>query len=177
MSTAVISSWPVRFALPKYVLIRRILEARLDREYAPGSKIPSESALCRGFGVSRITIQEALAQLEKAGEIRREQGRGTFYVGAPARLTEARPSELLESVLKYREGAYMDVLQHAAERATPKVAQRLRLPPGAPVVTLDRLAFVDHQPVAFTRRTCRSRSARSSRGIGNCSGTARWRRC
>jgi GntR family transcriptional regulator len=135
--------------LPKYFLVRRILEARLDREYAPGARIPSEADLCHDFAVSRVTIQQALTQLEKEGRIRREQGRGTFYVGSPSRLTETKPSELLESVLKYREGAYMDVLRHAPERATPHVAQRLNLVPGAPVVAVERLTFVDHQPIAF----------------------------
>ncbi len=138
-----------RSPLPKYFVVRRILEGRLDREFVPGARIPSEAQLCRDFAVSRITIQQALAELEKGGRIRREQGRGTFYVGNPSRVTETKPSELLESVLKYREGAYMDVLRHAAERATPHVAQRLGLEPGAPVVVVERLTFVDHEPIAF----------------------------
>jgi GntR family transcriptional regulator len=127
----------------------RVLEARLDREFAPGSRMPSETRLCRDFAVSRITIQQALRELEKDGKIRREQGRGTFYVGAPTARTETKPSELLESVLKYRDGAYTEVLRHGVERAPARVADRLDLAPGARVVVVERLTFVDHQPLAF----------------------------
>jgi GntR family transcriptional regulator len=136
--------------LPKYLLIRSILADRLEREYAPGTRIPSEAALCADFGVSRITIQQALNQLEKDGLIRREQGRGTFYLGPSVPRTETKPSELLEKVMKYREGAFTRVLRHGVERASPRIAARLSLAPGAFVVAIDRLSFVDDEPIAFT---------------------------
>jgi GntR family transcriptional regulator len=101
------------------------------------------------FGVSRITIQQALDHLEKDGTIERQQGRGTFYVGTPRPRTETKPSELLEAVMRYREGAGMRVLRHAVERATRHVAEHLALPAGTPVVAIDRLAFLDHEPIAF----------------------------
>ncbi len=140
----------MRPPLPKYLLIKAILADRLEREYAPGARMPSEAALCADFGVSRITIQQALDQLEKEGLIRREQGRGTFYLGPPVPRTETKPSELLEKVMKYREGAFTKVLRHAVERATPRIAAHLALEPGAAVVAIDRLSFVDEQPIAFT---------------------------
>ncbi|ROO86637.1 regulatory GntR family protein [Actinocorallia herbida] len=38
-----------------------------DGVYAPGTKLPSESALCAEFGVTRNTMRRALSALEKAG--------------------------------------------------------------------------------------------------------------
>lgn len=140
----------MRTPLPKYLLIKAILADRLEREYAPGALVPSEAALCADFGVSRITIQQALNQLQKDGLIRREQGRGTFYLGPPVPRTETKPSELLEKVMKYREGAFTRVLRHRLERASPRIASQLALAPGAPVIAIDRLSFVDDQPIAFT---------------------------
>lgn len=140
----------MRASMPKYLMIKAILADRLERQYAPGARVPSESALCADFGVSRVTIQQALNQLEKEGLIRREQGRGTFYLGPPLPRTETKPSELLERVMKYREGAFTRVLRHSLERASPRIAARLALAPGAAVVAIDRLSFVDDQPIAFT---------------------------
>ena len=140
----------MRGALPKYLLIKAILADRLERDYAPGDRIPSEAELCADFGVSRITIQQALDQLQKDGLIRREQGRGTFYLGPPAPRTETKPSELLEKVMKYREGAFTRVLRHGVQRAAPRIAAHLGLEQGATVIAIDRLSFVDDQPIAFT---------------------------
>ena len=50
-----------------------------------GEKLPSERNLLLLFGVSRITVQQALNLLEAEGlvEARRGRGGGTFVIGAP----------------------------------------------------------------------------------------------
>jgi GntR family transcriptional regulator len=141
----------VRSPIPKYFTVKAILQARLERDYAQGDRLPSETALCATFGVSRITIQQALGLLEKDGAIRREQGRGTFYLGPTVTRTETRPSELLEGVMRYREGAFTRVIARGINPATPLVADRLRLAAGTPVVTIDRVGFVDYEPIIFIR--------------------------
>ncbi|MBI4564828.1 MAG: GntR family transcriptional regulator [Planctomycetes bacterium] len=130
-------------------MIKAILQARLERESEPGAKLPPEVHLCRSFGVSRVTIQQALGQLEKEGLIRREQGRGTFYLGPRPGRTQTKLSELLQEVIRYREVAYSRVVNKGLVRATPRVAERLRLTPGAWVVALDRVGFVDDEPLVF----------------------------
>src|ERR687891_1442438 len=139
----------MRTGQPKYQLIRSILRARLQRDCTPGARVPPEHELCRTFGASRITVQQALALLEKDGLIRREQGRGTFYLGEPPESSKTKLSGLLESVMKYRAGAYARVLGKRIVPATPRVAERLRLSPEAPVVSIDRVGIVDEQPILF----------------------------
>ncbi|PJI51733.1 hypothetical protein CTI14_54570, partial [Methylobacterium radiotolerans] len=48
------------------------------RRPPPDEKLPSEPELCERFGVSRITVRRAVADLEGLGIVRRQQGRGTF---------------------------------------------------------------------------------------------------
>src|ERR1700749_1407279 len=45
---------------------------------APGDALPTEQALCDQFGVSRITVRRALADLAGRGYIERRQGVGSF---------------------------------------------------------------------------------------------------
>ena len=137
----------MRSPVPKYFTIKGVLRARLEREYAPGARLPSEAELCKDFGVSRVTIQQALSLLTKDGLIRREQGRGTFYVGPSTPRTETKPSELLESVMR-REG-FTRVVRKGVIVAPPRVAERLQLPEGAQVVALDRVGFLDDEPIVF----------------------------
>ena len=50
----------------------------------PGSKLPAERKLSELFGTTRITVREALLQLEAQGLIYREERRGWFI--SPPRL-------------------------------------------------------------------------------------------
>jgi len=137
--------------VPKYFVIKSILQGRFDRDFAPGDKLPSEHALCAEFSVSRITIQRALNMLEKEGLIAREQGRGTFYHGAGARRTETAPSKLLESMVRQQPRSYTRLLSSKVAPAGPRIAERLGVPAGSLVVVLDRVGAVDNEPIIFMR--------------------------
>jgi GntR family transcriptional repressor for pyruvate dehydrogenase complex len=50
----------------------------LAGELRPGDKLPNESALCDHFGVSRVTIREAVQMLRALGLVEPTRGRGTF---------------------------------------------------------------------------------------------------
>jgi len=50
----------------------------VDGKYAPGSKLPSEEALCRKWQVSRPTVGRAIKDLQNAGLVWRKAGSGTF---------------------------------------------------------------------------------------------------
>jgi GntR family transcriptional regulator of arabinose operon len=54
--------------------------------YEPGQKFPSEAALVKRFGASRITVGRAVNDLEQAGWVSRFAGSGT-YVSTPAKGT------------------------------------------------------------------------------------------
>src|SRR6476646_8362190 len=63
-------------------LYRKIFEA-LDRDikaqrYRPGQKFPSESALVKRFGASRITVGRAVRELQESGLVDRIPGSGTY---------------------------------------------------------------------------------------------------
>src|SRR5271156_1783823 len=66
---------------------------------APGDALPTEQSLCDQFGVSRITVRRALADLAEQGYIERRQGVGSF-VG------EHAPADLSSG-----SGSYMDGLR------------------------------------------------------------------
>jgi GntR family transcriptional regulator len=137
--------------VPKYFVIKSILQARFDRDFAPGDKLPSEHALCAEFSVSRITIQRALLLLEKEGLLQREQGRGTFYRGAGTRRTETAPSKFLESLVRQQPRSSTRLIASKLMPAGPRIAERLALSSTSPVVVLDRVGAVDNEPIIFMR--------------------------
>jgi GntR family transcriptional regulator len=87
---------------------------------APGDALPTEQALCDQFGVSRITVRRALADLAEQGYIQRRQGVGSF-VRQPDRSDETPPV-----------GSYMDSLRQTQFQTAIEVVEHdIRTPPSA----------------------------------------------
>jgi len=58
-----------------YTIIRNKIESK---EWASGSQIPTEDELCEMHNVSKATVRMAIAELVRAGYLRKQQGKGTF---------------------------------------------------------------------------------------------------
>ncbi|MFV0252251.1 MAG: GntR family transcriptional regulator [Beutenbergiaceae bacterium] len=64
---------------PIWFQIMRAIEANIaDGTWAAGDRLPSESELRAHFSASRTSVRDALARLETAGIIWRQQGKGAF---------------------------------------------------------------------------------------------------
>ncbi len=61
-----------------YALLARKISSG---EYPPGAKIPSEREAAKVYGVSHITVNKVVKQLEAVGLVRLERGRGVFVAG------------------------------------------------------------------------------------------------
>ena len=65
--------------LPIYHQIRnKIKEWIVSKEYGLGEQIPSETDLAKMFGVTRMTVRQAIALLIQEGLLNRKRGSGTF---------------------------------------------------------------------------------------------------
>ena len=68
-----------RPGLALYAAVEEAVEGLIQqRRLAPGDALPPEQELQTLFGVSRATVRQALAQLERRHIVERRQGRGTF---------------------------------------------------------------------------------------------------
>ncbi|WGS18148.1 MULTISPECIES: GntR family transcriptional regulator [unclassified Bradyrhizobium] len=68
--------------VPKYAQIADIFRQRIARGiWAKGLRLPANEELAAEFGVSRVTIRQAVDLLSREGVIEAQQGRGTFVTG------------------------------------------------------------------------------------------------
>ena len=66
-------------SIPLWYQLADLLRARISAGQLPlGSRLPTERRLAEQYGVSLITVRQALASLADDSMIRRERGRGTF---------------------------------------------------------------------------------------------------
>lgn len=123
-----------------------------DGNLAQDTKLPSESEMCARFGVSRIVVREAMAQLVSARVVYRLQGRGAFvarreetqnFVGA----TTSFSGELLDQ----HHLVTRRILRQSVAAPTPRARTLLQLGEHDRVVCLDRVLLVDGVPRIMVR--------------------------
>lgn len=95
---------------------------------APGGKLPAERRLSEVFDTTRITLREALVQLEAQGLIYREERRGWFV--APQRLTYdlIERSHFHAMVRDQGRVASTELLSARLQPASAAICARLQLP-------------------------------------------------
>lgn len=132
----------------KHVRVRDYLRSLVTHELAVGDAIPSERLLCERFGVSRMTVRQAVDALVVEGLLQREQGRGTFV--APTKMDlEVRLSSFGEEMRRRGMVPSSKVLAAEEVAAAPDVADGLDLLPGEKVYSLYRVRYADGEPMAI----------------------------
>ncbi|HVF64301.1 MAG TPA: GntR family transcriptional regulator [Casimicrobiaceae bacterium] len=142
-------------ALPAtlYAAVReRLREDIASGRLTPGQKLPSESAMTAMFGVSRITVRQALDDLKNARLIVTIPGKGAFVAApAPLALSFDRIEGLSSAALATGRTIHNRRLALARRPAQRDAAAKLGVDIGADVMTLDTLRYVDGVPLSVNR--------------------------
>ena len=137
---------------PLYTRLRQALRERVTSgEWRTGDQLPTIRQLGELYGVSRVTVVQALDTLAQEGVLVRWQGKGIF-VGQP-RAAEPRIPLLSFTEETVARGAIPGsrTLRLRLEPATPGLMTRFDLKPDDRVVLLERLRLVDGSPLALQR--------------------------
>lgn len=114
--------------------VREQLLAAIKRgDYAPGDFLPSERVLCAAFGVSRVSVREAIAGLEAMNLISVQHGRGAQVRGdATTAIADsfgrylAEHSEEIVELLRVRQALDVMCAGDAALASSEEMVERLR---------------------------------------------------
>ncbi|MFC3607571.1 GntR family transcriptional regulator [Stutzerimonas tarimensis] len=134
--------------LPLYVQIRDNLRRKiLEGSYAVHERLPSENELMGVFGVSRITIRQALRDLHNEGLVFSAQGKGTF-VSKPKAVQNVQRLQGFGEAMAAQGYEAVARLMSIQERRPPKaVVAALKLEPGIEVVEVKRVRYLNREAV------------------------------
>lgn len=136
-------------AEPLYHQLETGLKARLESgEWAPGAQFPNEERLCEEYGVSRITVRQALRGLVQRGLIVRRQGRGTFVADFALTAGVRGLVSFTDEMKALGRKVSSRVMEVEIQPATDDVAIPLGLEAGELIVRIRRLRLGDEHPVA-----------------------------
>lgn len=136
--------------VPVYFQIENLLRRRLETEWTPGARLPSEAQLAAEFRVTRSTMRRALAGLEGQKVIVRRKGSGTFVSSEPLDVQVSKLTGFIDDLMSHGLKTRAKVLECRATIASTGVAQLLALPPGEPVLYVSRLRYVEDKPLIVT---------------------------
>jgi GntR family transcriptional regulator len=137
--------------VPKYFQLREILLDLVEDAALPvDAPIPSERELCQRFGLSRMTVRQAVDHLVSEGRLYRVPGKGTFV----ARPKIEMPLRLVSFTEDMRARGLEPGARDLDRRTTPANAHLARVfgvPPGTGVHVIERLRTADSEPMAVER--------------------------
>lgn len=138
-------------AVPLYhQIFLQLREEITSGERAYGSRMPTEQELAEGFGVSRITARRALDQLAQTGLVARKRRVGTHVTfQSPAKPIEGSIEQAVESLIAFGRDTQVKILELETVPARPPLTEALEVEPGAEVVRVARVRWLDNQPLSY----------------------------
>jgi len=140
---------PLLQAQPLYLFVAQALADQIaGGALTPGLQLLSERELCKQFGVSRVTVRRALAELRDRGLIESDSARG-WFVQAPSL---GEPNALMSFTEMARGrglSATSTVLRADVRTASIDEAEELRIAPGSELFDLERIRHLDGVAVAI----------------------------
>jgi len=142
----------VNARVPRY---HRIAESLRDRIHAgrltPGTRLDNQRQLAKSFGVTLMTLRQALEVLERENLIARRHGLGTFVAAPSIDYDILQLRRFAGDLSAQGEHVTTRLLGGRVARADRRVTDALGLGARARVVQLERLRLVDGHPMSLQR--------------------------
>ena len=129
----------------------QLLAAMKNGPFSHCERLPRESVLAERLGISRTQLRDILASLEREGFITRRHGVGTVInrhvLDVPTRMDiEVEFMDMIRSAGKKPALAFVRVSDATADE---KLADKIHLPVGTPMIRVARLVTADGRPAIY----------------------------
>jgi GntR family transcriptional regulator len=135
---------------PHYLRIYRDLKNQISGGgYAPSERLPTQRELASSYGVTVMTVRQALQLLEQEELVVMRHGLGTFVAPQRIRFEMGNLRSLAQEVTDQGLELKTRVLWRGLVEPHPHIAELLKLEPGEPTFSIERLRFVGPESVVY----------------------------
>jgi GntR family transcriptional regulator len=136
---------------PAYLQLAGLIKRKIaDGEYPPGDRIPATSILSRSYGISAMTVRQAVGLLAEQGLLKRVHGRGTFVCEPDWTRAGFNMAGLLE-MLNDKGNIDIRILKAGIIEAGTKAAAALQIETGTQILYLVRRVSHCRRPILLNK--------------------------
>jgi GntR family transcriptional regulator len=140
----------MKMRVPRYHRIAQSLREQIGTgALRPGERLGTQRGLARQFGVTLMTLRQALTVLEREGLIARRHGLGTFVTSASVDYDILHLTSLAGDLSAKGQDVVTRFVRSGFVRADAQTAAALRLGEESRAFVLERLRLVDGHPTSF----------------------------
>ena len=138
--------------LPRHILLKEEIKGIIYGDsFEIGDRLPSENELCEQLNVSRATLRKALDELKSEKLIERKRGSGTIILKNIRKYDydlslAGRLSEIVGDNYKVT----TNMIKITEKAADKKVAEKLDIPEGSPLLVYERVRSIDGIPAVYS---------------------------
>lgn len=138
--------------MPKYQAIYTLLRQQiLDGDLPPGDRLPSQSEMATSFGVTLMTLRQALSALDDDGLVQVSRGRGTYVAENPVDIRLGN----LSSFAQQMQAAGIEMVTEVLDISTIAYGEQRRaanaLSLGSDLRRVTRRRCVNGEPISLQR--------------------------
>jgi len=137
-------------AVPLYYQLKEFIQNEIESgNYNIGDKLPTEKEFCEKFDLSRITVRNALKDLENKGLVIRKRSHGTF-VSMPQLIQGPKDlKSFTEDIKSLGFEPSTEEISREVLDAKGIIANSLRLRNSEKVISLKRLRLANNEPMGI----------------------------
>ncbi|MEB2492027.1 GntR family transcriptional regulator [Peribacillus frigoritolerans] len=117
----------------------------------PGEMIPSEKEYTEKYGISRMTVRQAISNLVNGGYLYRQRGKGTFVAEHKSEPPLQGLTNFTEDMISRGLKPSTRVISFTEVKADHELAAKLEVEAGTAIFELERVRLADRLPMAYER--------------------------
>lgn len=134
--------------IPIYIQIHNKIRDRIEKGvWKVGERLPSERELSSEFGVSRMTLRQAIQTLADEGILERKVGSGTYVANQKVQEKMSGITSFTEIIKKQGKEPSSKTVSYRIKQANSRELEALQLEEPSNILKMERIRYADDVPI------------------------------